>query len=84
MGGGVDDQPPLGPLHRRDGPWRRARSLELIPLGDHDGFRHGAMIIISASTLLRIAINLGKLALLSIAMAQPMITARCGGPDDRL
>ena len=34
-----------------------------------------AMIIVSASTLLYIAINLGKLALLSIAMAQPMIMA---------
>ena len=33
------------------------------------------MIIVSASTLLCIAINLGKLALLSIAMAQPMIMA---------
>ncbi len=33
------------------------------------------MIIVSASTLLCIAINLGKLTLLSIAMAQTMIMA---------
>jgi len=47
-----------------DGPGR-----ELLRPSRHMGYWKRAMIIVSASTLLCIAINLGKLTLLSIAMA---------------